>query len=318
MEKIATNPLKLVHQAATALDFQRRQDANTLARLRELVTTFNNSHRQAVGQLQQAQQHLVQLRDENSQLKVELTRMQLQGNSHHGSPGSGGGGQQFMSQHPQQQQQPVQYSQGPSLGRAASAIPYNQRPSLGSPFNNGAASHQLQHAYHTSTSPSQHQQGRQSWQPPLKDAQQQSHIGQKRPRDDGAAVAEGVDSPLRSLMDPNQGERFRLATPAVTLRGHQQQYPQSASSLPREFNPQAQQQQQWRSPSSAGSGGRRPNLQPAASQQQANTINNTHPLHNTVSNGTGSGRLSLQSLLPAGPAGNAARIIHSSHSPRES
>ena len=78
MERITIQPLRVLQQTAMALDFQKKQEAIMTQRLKELVTNFNNSHRQCMEQLARANTQLRDLEAENLQLKAEVSRLQLQ------------------------------------------------------------------------------------------------------------------------------------------------------------------------------------------------------------------------------------------------
>jgi hypothetical protein len=78
MERITIQPLRLLQQTAVAMEFQKRQEALMTQRLKELVTNFNNSHRQCMEQLARANTQVRALESENLQLKAEVSRLQLQ------------------------------------------------------------------------------------------------------------------------------------------------------------------------------------------------------------------------------------------------
>lgn len=77
-DRVSHNPQHLLQLAAQALDFQRRQEQQSLQRLRELVTTLNQSNRSMASQISAAKAEREELLTTIKQLQRQLYTQQQQ------------------------------------------------------------------------------------------------------------------------------------------------------------------------------------------------------------------------------------------------
>ncbi|RNF20326.1 putative dynein heavy chain, cytosolic [Trypanosoma conorhini] len=195
-ERVAQDPQRVLAIAAQALEFQRRQEQQTLQRLREIVTTLNQSNRSMASQLGAAKSEREGLLSQIKRLQGQLYAQQQQQ-------------QQQMAQRPVESQMAadnggVAYGVG-ALGMSARAPPGFLQTGVAPSPTNAAVRGWL-------SSPAAAPRA----MTPLGWSQS------KRQRDD-VAHTPGSNSHNNNNDDVTGagcGElaRFRLATPAITLR----------------------------------------------------------------------------------------------------
>eukprot|EP00759_Apiculatamorpha_spiralis_P016941 PhF_6_TR23240/c1_g9_i3/m.32580 len=71
-EKIMADPSRLMQQAVMAGEFQRKHEQESIQRLKELLTHFNNNLKAMGPQLETLKKENVQIRGENENLKQQL------------------------------------------------------------------------------------------------------------------------------------------------------------------------------------------------------------------------------------------------------
>ena len=81
--QVSADPAKMFAQATVTYEFQRQQDALTLARLKELVTLFNGQHRETVAKLRMSESLVTQLRKELKEKEETIDRQAKELNALH-------------------------------------------------------------------------------------------------------------------------------------------------------------------------------------------------------------------------------------------
>eukprot|EP00760_Papus_ankaliazontas_P031608 PhM_4_TR5361/c0_g2_i1/m.29100 len=79
-DRIMGDPLKMMQQTMQVMDFQRRQDADAVQRLKELITHFNTNLRNMAQQLEASKKENARLRSEVENLKSQVEQGQVWSN----------------------------------------------------------------------------------------------------------------------------------------------------------------------------------------------------------------------------------------------
>ncbi|KAF5222711.1 hypothetical protein TcYC6_0101650 [Trypanosoma cruzi] len=203
-ERMAQDPQRLLTFATQTLEFQRRQEQQTLQRLREIVTTLNQSNRSMASQISAA-------KTERENLLNRIKRLQGQ----------------IYAQQQQQQQQMTQRTADSHIAGDNSGVTYG---SGGQRMSSRAMPVFLQNG----VVPSPNNAAICGWlSSPAVGSRATTPLGwsqSKRPRDDGHHTPNSSSSNNNNNNNNNHnsddvsgagsGElaRFRLATPAITLR----------------------------------------------------------------------------------------------------
>lgn len=197
-ELLARDPQRLMTFAAQTFEFQRRQEQQTLQRLREIVTTLNQSNRSMASQINAAKTERETLLNTIRRLQEQLYAQQQK--------------QQQMAQRPPNLQvdgdgSGVVYDLG-SQGASARASPF--RPHAPSGF------------LPTGAAPSPTNAAIRGWlSSPAAGAGAVTPLGwsqSKRPRGDGRQTPVNSGGGDGAGGGGGEAARFRLATPAITLR----------------------------------------------------------------------------------------------------